>query len=149
MYCKFSIKAEKYSVETLPSLIITKVWSGIVRNIHGTYSNQNRSNERLKSRIARNPHRIAHLVELRKQISYLLFIAFNFSWTMLLWCLWYSILRKWKYIVILSTAWDSNYDFIGKKYLLAVSKYCIAGGSLSASLLLRLPVWKKKILSIL
>lgn len=103
LFCKFSIKAENYSVETLSSLIITKVWPGIMRNIHRTNRNQNRSNKTLKSRIARNPHRITHLVELRKQISYLLFIAFNFSWTMLLWCLWYSILRKWKYIVILSS----------------------------------------------
>lgn len=79
MFCKFTIKAEKYSVETLSSLIITKVWSGIVRNIRGTYSNQNRSNERLKSRMARNPHGIAHLVELHKQISYLLRVVFNFS----------------------------------------------------------------------
>lgn len=58
-------------------MIITKVWPGIVRNIHRTYSNQNRSNGRPKSRIVRNPCRIAHLVELHKQISYLLFIVMN------------------------------------------------------------------------
>lgn len=103
LFCKFSIKAENYSVEILFSLIITKVWPGIMRNIHRTNRNQNRSNKALQSRIERNPHRIVHLVELRKQISYLLFTAFNFSWTMRLWCLWYSVRRKWKYIVILGT----------------------------------------------